>query len=555
MKTTTRFLQTPAALAVLLLLVPAALRASTNSELRLAGMFGDHMVLQRDVPVPVWGWAPPGGKVNVGFAGQNKSAEAGASGKWMVKLDPLPASSEPRTLTVTGNGSITLKDVLVGDVWLCSGQSNMGIPMDVPGNDLLQQRIREAGNPQLRFLQLAHQFPDRPSSDTKGAWRIAQPEQVRGWSAIGYLFGDEIQRELGVPVGIVGGAMGGTPIESWMSREVLLSNPANEPYLENHAAAVQRLSKTLPKFEKELAAFKRGFPDASSLAAENAARHQRGEPELREPRKPDGAADSARNPAACFNGKIAPFAPFPVKGVLWYQGEGNVNGFVQYPFQMADLMKLWRGLFLAPNLPFIMTELAPFGPVAASPGDSARARFGEALAKAAKADGNAWVITIVDGGDPVNIHPAKKEIPGGRFAAMALAKVYGREGVAHGPVLKSWKAADGGAEVTFDSVGGGLIAKAVNLGGHAVGDDSVQGFELAGKDKKFFPAGVRINGKDSITVSCPEVAVPVAVRYAWAGFPLCNLYNREGFAAYPFRTDAWPFRTPASPQPKELPAP
>jgi len=214
-------------------------------------------------------------------------------------------------------------------------------------------------------------------------------------------------------------------------------------------------------------------------------------------------------------------------------------------------MKLWRRLFAAPKLPFLMTELAPLGPAAAAPEDSPRARFGEALAKTVKADGNAWVITIVDGGDPDNIHPAKKEIPGERFAAMALAKVYGREGVAHGPVLKSRKATDGGAEITFDSVGAGLIAKAVNLGGHAVGDDSVHGFELAGKDKKFFPASARITGNDSITVSCPEVAVPVAVRYAWAGFPLCNLYNREGFAAYPFRTDDWPFLPPASSPPKK----
>ncbi len=535
-----------------LLLIPAVL---CGADLRLAGMFGDHMVLQRDVPVPVWGWAAPGEKVNIEFAGQKKSAAAAASGKWMVKLDPMTASAESRPLTVTGNGSLTLSDVLVGDVWLCSGQSNMGIPMDVPGNEFLQQRIREADNPQLRFVQLAHQFPDQPAADTKGSWRIARPDTVRSWTAIGYLCGDKIQRELGVPVGIVGGAMGGTPIESWMSREVLLANHANEPYLEKHAAAVQQLPKTLPKFKKELAAFKERFPDTPSLVAENAARRQRGEPELREPRKPDGAADSARNPAACFNGKIAPFAPFAIKGVLWYQGEGNVNGFLQYPFQMADLMKLWRGLFGLPKLPFIMTELAPLGPVAAAPEDSARARFGEALAKTAKADGNAWVITIVDGGDPNNIHPAKKEIPGERFAAMALAKVYGRAGVAHGPVIKSWKTVDGGAEMKFDSAGGGLIAKAVNLGGHGVGDDFVHGIELVGKDKKFFPATARIAESDTVIAKCPQVPAPIAVRYAWAGFPLCNLYNREGFAAYPFRTDDWPFQQPAAPPSKESPAP
>jgi len=454
------------------------------------------MVLQREMPVPIWGWATAGESVTVEFAGQKKTAVADPAGKWMVRLDPMPASAEPRALTVTGGGVVSRGDVLVGDVWLCSGQSNMGIPMNVPGNDYLQRRIHGANNTQLRLIHVVHQFPDQPAPDTRGSWQLAQPDTVQGWIAIGYLFGDRIQAELGVPVGIIAAAMGGTGIESWMSREVLRANPVNGGYLKNRELAPQR------------------------------------------------SPESPRNPAACFNGKIAPIAPFAIRGVLWYQGEGNVLHFDNYPSQMADLMREWRGVFGLPELPFIMTELAPLGQPAAGPEDSARARFGEALAKTAKADGNAWVITIVDGGDPDNIHPAKKEIPGERFAAMALAKVYGRPGVAHGPLFASWKVGDGKAIVKFDSTGGGLVCEAVDLGGHKVDGDAVHGFELAGADRRFFTAAARIAGGDTVVVDSPDVPDPVAVRYAWAGFPLCNLYNREGFAAYPFRSDDWSWQAP-----------
>jgi sialate O-acetylesterase len=260
---------------------------------------------------------------------------------------------------------------------------------------------------------------------------------VGNWIAIGYLFGERIQRETSVPIGILVSAMGGTCIESWLPQEVLAANPANRPYLENHEQAMLRLPKAIEQYEKSLAAFNDRYPDARALADENATRRARGERLLAAPHPPDGQPGSPRNPSACFNGKIAPILPYAIKGVLWYQGEGNVAGFANYPSQMADLMRSWRLSFGLPKLPFLMTELAPLGPPSPEPQDSARARFGEALAEAAKADGNAWVITIVDGGDPVDIHPLKKEIPGERFAAMAMAKVYGATGIAHGPVLDS----------------------------------------------------------------------------------------------------------------------
>ena len=496
----------PVFLAALLLLLPVVLLAAAApaKELKLAGLFADHMVLQRETAAPVWGWAAPGEKITVEFAGQEKSATAAADGKWLVKLDAMPASTEPRVLTVTGDHAVKISDVLVGDVWLCSGQSNMGIPMNIP-NDYLQRRIREANNPQLRLFQTVHQFPDAPATNTSGAWRVAQTNVVGSWIAIGYIFGDKIQTELGVPVGIIASAMGGTPIESWLPRAVLDANPGSSEQLKNLEAAVATNTTKI-----------------------------------------------ARRPSSCFNGKIAPLVPFALKGVLWYQGEGNVHYFEFYPRQITALMHSWRELFGLPQLPFILTELAPFHPPATAPEDSDRARFGEALAGAAKADGHAWVITIVDGGDPDQIHPVKKEIPGERFAAMALAKVYGRPGIAHGPVRESLKIDGDKAVVKFSSVGGGLTVKALKLGKYDVAGDAPHGFELAGADRKFFPATATITGNDTVTVTCPEVAAPVAVRYAWAGFPLCNLFNQEGFAAYPFRTDDWPWPTP-EPKPEKKP--
>ena len=212
---------------------------------------------------------------------------------------------------------------------------------------------------------------------------------------------------------------------------------------------------------------------------------------------------------------------------------------------MRDLMRTWREGFHLPSLPFIMTELAPYKQPSAEPEDSTRSRFGEVLGNVAKSDGHAWTITIPDGGDPNDIHPPKKEIPGERFAAMALSKVYGKAGIAHGPVLESWKViGNGRVAVKFSSVGNGLVAKPVNLGGHELGENKIFGFDLADADRHFVRAEASFQGSDTVIVNASAIPNPAAIRYAWGAFPLCNLFNKEGFAAYPFRTDDWPFPTP-----------
>lgn len=520
---------------------------SQAADLKLAGIFTNHAVLQRDRAVPVWGWAEPGAEVTLEFADQKVSATAGADGKWMARLEPMPASSEARTLVVDCKAThqrLQISDLLVGDLWLCSGQSNMGICMDIPSNAYLQECIKKANNQNLRYFGAWNQFRDQPAADNGGAWQSATDGKVKGWSAIPYIFGDKLQRELGVPVGVVVSPMGGTPIETWIPREVLQANPAGVEFIARHEKLVTAYPEAKEKHDKALAEFKAKFPDAKALEAENAARKLRGEPPLREPAPPGGAPDSGQNPSACFNGKIAPLVPMALKGVLWYQGEANHAKFADYPGLMNGLMKSWRNLFEAPNLPFIMTELAPYKEPSDQPEDSTRSRFGEGLAQLAKADGNAWVITIVDGGEPKEIHPPKKEIPGERFAAMALAKIYGKEGMAHGPVFNSCQAQSGGLAVKFDAAGKGLVAKAVNLAGYQLSASELRGFEIAGEDRRFVRASASIQGTDTVLVHSDEVVSPVAVRYAWGAFPLCNLFNTEGFAAYPFRSDDWPWPTP-----------
>ena len=520
-----------------------------QAALTLAGIFSDQAVLQREMAVPVWGWADPGAEIVLEFAGQRVTTIAGSDGKWMVKLAAMAASEEPRVMKVTtGDQSLTRAEVLVGDVWLCSGQSNMGVSMSIP-NPILREAITKAGNPQLRLFATLDQFPDAPVQETTGRWEPATPDTVKRWTAVGYLFGLRIQREIGVPVGILSSARGGTQIESWLPADLLAANPANQFFLRKYTDAVRRLPEAMPDYQKASEVFQKQFPDANAIARENQARRERGQQAIVPPREPAGRPGISSNPAACYNGKIAPLLPYALKGVLWYQGEGNVFGFSGYPSQMADLIRSWREGFQIPNLPFIATELAPLGQPSTHPEDAARARFGEALAKVEKNEAQAWVVTIVDGGDPLDIHPAQKEIPAERFAAMALAKVYGRNLVAHGPRLESWKTEAGKAVLKFSSVGGGLVARSLQLGGHSLSPDRLEGFELAGDDRKLVRAEARVVGTDTLVIESPEVPQPVAVRYAWGAFPLCNLFNLEGFPAYPFRTDGWPWKTPADVSP------
>jgi sialate O-acetylesterase len=483
------------------------------ADLSLAGIFTDHAILQRNAAAPVWGWGDPGEQVTLTFSDQTHRATADSSGKWIIRLNPLSTNAQGQTLQVkstTQNRSVSIDNVVIGDVWLCSGQSNMGwqygkVLADVP--ELAEYSKQHFPNPNLRVCNVPfpNPLPSQPLINVNAPWNVADDKTTRGISAIGVLFGQTVQKEIGIPIGILVAAQGGTNIESWTPTDIALNNPLYASY--------------------QAKAMHHGTQNEIGMM---------------------------------YKSKINPIIDYAFAGVLWYQGEGNVWDYEIYDQKMAKLMSVFRQRSGRTEAPFLMTELAPLikhttneaekiASIDLRPRDSARARFGETLAKAAKKDSNAWTITITDAGEKYDIHPKDKRIPGARFSAMALGKIYQKPGIAHGPTYQSMTISNGVAKLTFDSVGSGLTAKNIELSGHKLSAESLEGFEIAGADRVFYRAKASIREKNSIEISHPDVAAPVAVRYAWAPFPLCNLYNTEGFATYPFRTDDWPWQTPAEP--------
>jgi sialate O-acetylesterase len=480
-------------------------------DLRLAGIFSDNGVLQRDTPVTVWGWAAPDEKVTVHFGTQTQESIASrADGYWHVTLDPMRANGKGAELKVSSSkASVRRRNIVVGDVWLVSGQSNMVIPMRALQTPLMQEKIRLAKNAMVRLFQLPSASSDTPLKNTFGIWRPAvSPIAVQSMPAIGYLFGEHLQVELSVPVGIVVAATPSTFIQNWIAPDVLRANPLNRRFLERYAAARARFSSESMRAGRDT--------------------------------RVEGVPDSPWNPSASYNAKIQPLVSFKFKGVLWYQGEGNVEDFDIYPSLLSDLITSWRESFKQPDLPFIVSELAPYLRPASSATDSARARFGEGLRKLAARQNKVWVITLVDAGDQSDIHPARKEIPANRFALMAREKVYRQRLDAEGLQYSGIEIKGDGVRVKFSTDDAHLAIRPTDSAGEIGDADHVLGFELAGKDRVFHPADALITGSDSVTVRSRWVAKPVAVRYAWRDYPECNLIASNSIPIAPFRTDDWP---------------
>ena len=515
------------ALALFVLLLGAS---QALAEVKLASPFTDHMVFQRDKKVPVWGTADPGESVTVEFVGQKKSVKAGADGKWRVNLDSLPASDESRTLTVTGSATkaaIKCDDVLVGEVWLCSGQSNMDFTLAKTTRHYFAgvlnetQEVAAANYPNIRMFTGGWRTSYEPQSSVSGIWLVCTPENAREFSAIGYLFARDMQKELKVPFGIITESFGASTAEAWTSREALAANPKLKPLLET--------------FDANVAAYKTNPPDmtASLKAWEDAAAKAKAAGKAA-PRRPGdrNPAQDQHNPTVMFNGMIAPVIPYAIRGVLWYQGEainGGTNGYKLYPLLQSTLIKDWRQRWGKGDFPFYLCQLAalkswPNRPDTWYNNPDVR----EAQATVLSIPNTGMAVTI-DIGDPANIHPKDKQDVADRLTRIALAKTYGRKLEYSGPVYDSMKIEGNAIRIKFTHAGSGLAAKGGDL----------KTFIIAGKDGKFLPATARID-KDTLLVSSPNVAAPVAVRYAWENYPDgCNLYNGEGLPAAPFRTDKW----------------
>ncbi len=444
-----------------------------------AGIFSDNAVLQQGVRVPVWGYADNGERVTVSFQGQTVSCVA-KDGKWMVRLAPLKPGG-PFKMDISGSSSQTmeLSNILVGEVWVCSGQSNMQFPLSSASNSL--EAINSSENPKIRLYTVPMSASYTPVNDLRSRWMECNPQDVTNFSAVGYFFGRSLQKNLNVPVGLINTSWGGTIAEAWTS-------PAGLAKLKDYSAWV---------------------------ADENAKK-----------------ADGPNHPSVLYNAMISPMIPYAIKGAIWYQGESNAGQAYKYRKLFPTMIQSWRDAWGEGNFPFLFVQLAPFMAIKDEPQESAWAELREAQLLTTKTCPNTAMAVITDVGDPNDIHPKKKEPVGDRLAIAARGIVYHQKIEYSGPIYKSMKINGNSVELSFDHIGSGLEAK----------DGDLKGFAIAGADKKFVFAQAKIDG-DKVIVSSPQVPNPTAVRYGWADCPVVNLYNKEGLPASPFRTDDFPMVT------------
>ena len=619
-------------------------------------LFVDHCVLQRDVPIPIWGWAEPGVRVKVSFLGQSVETTTGPSGRWMVRLGPYPAGG-PHTLSVTGPRAVEVANILIGDVWVCSGQSNM--EWDVKSTDRAAEEIAAADHPNIRLFKVPRVAALKPLMTVDARWDVCSPATIAEFSAVGYFFGRDIEREVKVPIGLIESAWGGTIAEAWMSPGAVDRVGDFDAQLAQVRDSEQDAGHKAARYDKLLADWwqksdpgmtaptpwsdptldltdwkpmtvpghweERGLPGFDGIAwlrrevtlpaswAGKPVRISLGPVDDFDttflngtevghleawfaPRTysvPAGIAQAGKNVIAVrifdnqglggfggaakdltialaddsqadpiplagewssrvaaplseikpaplreeggpnrvtvlYNGMIAPIVPFALKGALWYQGESNASRAMQYRRLLPELIRDWRAQFGVGEFPFFVVQLANYMKRLDQPADSSWAELREAQYLTTKALPNVEVALAIDIGEADDIHPRNKQEVGRRLALDALATVYGKPVEYSGPTFKGMETHTNSIRLTFDHVGAGLIIQG--------GGTKLEGFALAGKDGKFQWADAVIDG-NGVVVSSTEVDLPVAVRYAWADNPACNLANKAGLPAVPFRTD------------------
>jgi sialate O-acetylesterase len=457
----------------------------------LPAIISDHMVLQAGAAAPIWGWAEAGEEVQVAIGDQTKKATPGPNGRWQVKLDPLPAGA-PLTLTVQGRNTITVQDVVVGEVWLGSGQSNMALRVANANNSAQE---REAANPQIRCFTEGSRASDKPETIGRGKWEICSPNTVAQFSAALYFFGRDLQKELGGVVGLIHSSVGGTPIEAWIDADVQKQSKELEPFFK---AALEQGPGIPPK--------RKATPAAPAPGADAAA-----------------APVPRAKPGELYNGKIAPLIPYTIRGAIWYQGEANSAPWKApfYQYQLPLLVTDWRAKWGQGDFPFAWAQLPNFVAVNR---DWPTVR--EGMLKTLRLPNTGMTINM-DGTEEKNLHPKNKQEIGRRFALWALGTVYNRKVPAiSGPLPTRHEVRKNEIVVSFKHTDGGLKAR----------EGELKGFTIAGADQQFVPALARVEG-DTVVISSPAINQPTAARYSWANAPDGNLVNGAGLPATPFRTD------------------
>jgi sialate O-acetylesterase len=499
----------------------AALSLSAQAELKLPAIIGDNMVLQQKQANPIWGWDTPGTDVTVTFAGQTKTAKAGADGKWTVKLDAVPANAKPATIGIKGSSARELKNVLVGEVWICSGQSNMQWSVQSSWDADLE--IATAKFPNIRLISVPQVGTQEPQQDFKGAWAECSPQTVGSFSAVGYFYGRVLHQMLDVPVGLINNAWGGSAAEAWVRRDVLESDPRFKLLMGNTVKneTYQQSAEAKAKYEAAMANWKKQADEAKKA----------GKPfTVRAPQAPDGWLRGNARPGNIYNGVLLPTIGYGIKGAIWYQGESNASRAYEYASLFPLMISHWRSEWKQGDFPFYWVQLADFKPEQPLPGDSDWAELRESQTKTQSAIKNGGQAVIIDLGEANDIHPKNKRDVAERLARWALVKDYGFKLPYRSPEFQSAEFAAGKAVVTLDTFGGNL---------RTVDVSDVKGFAICGEDKKWVWAAAKIIAGNKVEVSAAGVAKPVAVRYAWSDNPVCNLFSTDGLPVTPFRSDSF----------------
>jgi len=501
--------------------VLTAIPGACFARVKLPAVISDNMVLQREMKVPIWGWARPGEWVRIKCSWQDKThrIKAGKKGKWQLKINS-PEPGGPYEMTIRGRNAIEITNILCGEVWICSGQSNMEMPVGELGGwkrgVLNYKQVKaSADDSMLRLFKVEKTISDKPQEDCDGLWLPCTGDDVENFSAVAYFFGRELRKELKVPVGLIESCWGGTVAEAWISKDVLMIDSDFAPILERFEQAKAEYKKKKEAYNKKLKEWM-----MAAIKAKDEGQKTMTPPEIKRP----GSPRHKNSPSSLYNGMIAPLIPYGIRGAIWYQGESNVERAYQYRKLFPALILNWRLDWEQGDFPFYYVQIAPY-------------KYDEKFVAAELREAqlmtmplaNTGIVVTTDIGNVDNIHPRNKQEVGRRLSLWALSQTYQQyDGECSGPVFDTIRMEGNRIRITFDYVDGGLLVKGGEL----------TGFEIAGQDKKYHKANAKIQGR-TVLVSSREVKKPVAVRFGWSNTAQPNLFNKEGLPASPFRTDDW----------------
>lgn len=492
--------------------------SSLSADLRLSPLVSDGMILQRDQANRIWGWDQPGISVEIGVAGHSISARVDANGRWEAELPALPASHEPAIITIKGTSSRQISDVLVGEVWVASGQSNMQWPIRASfDHELVTAAAQRTG---IRLFSVPRLGTQELQETFEGNWMRCNPETVADFSAVAYFFGEILHQTIDVPVGLIHCSWGGSSAEAWVKRETFEADGRFDNELQNW----RQIEATFD-FEQEQEKHRQRLQEWETVAAQARANGDRAPAR---PLAPDNLLTGQHRPGNLFAGMLHPILGYGIRGVIWYQGESNADRAAKYRDLFSLLIQDWRKQWGQGDFPFYWVQLADFRPETDEPGESQWAELREAQTMTMHDLKNTGQAVIIDLGESNDIHPRNKRDVGYRLARWALARDYGIEINFCSPEFREMETRGNRAVLKFDFTGGGL--RTFDAG-------EVKGFAIRGPDGAFVHANAVITSPNTIEVWSDEVNEPAAVRYAWADNPVCNVFSHEHLPLTPFRTD------------------